>query len=77
MSLKGLDNDCEFIIALCGKSVRCCMEIHHRVGAPGEQSLENGLSQNPKKSNRDYIVGHPTPDTACSLVENQILQTLS
>lgn len=31
MSLRVLDNDCELIIALCGKSMRSCMEVHHRM----------------------------------------------
>ena len=42
MNLKALDNDCELIIVLFGNLMRHCMKVHHRVGAPDEQSLENG-----------------------------------
>ena len=77
MNLKALDNDCELIIVLVGTLMRHCMKVHHRVGAPDEQSLENGPSQHPRDSIRDCVPEHPASGSPHSLVGDEILQTLS
>lgn len=48
-----MDSDCESIIVLHGDSMICCMRVHHRMGVPGEYSLEQMLSQNPGNAEAD------------------------
>ena len=50
---EAMDSDCESIIVLHGDSMICGMRVHHRMGVPGEYSLEQMLSQNPGNSEAD------------------------
>lgn len=77
MNLKVLDNDCELLIALFGNLLSRCMKVHRRVGAPDEQLLKEGPSQHPRDLIRDCVPQHLAPGTPCSLLGDEILQTLS
>lgn len=60
----------ESVIAFRADPMTHCLSARPRMGAPGEYSLEHGLSQNPPRlRSRESILGHPGPDTAGSLVK--------